>query len=59
LGLQQGRNLEVLQFCRKHACKIAYAGSSTKFGDGELGRSQSPYGYTKASNTELVENFGN
>jgi len=49
---------EVLQFCRKHACKIVYAGSSTKFGDGGLGRSQSPYGWTKASNTELVENFG-
>ena len=27
---------EVLQFCRKHACKIVYAGSSTKFGDGGL-----------------------
>jgi len=49
---------EVLQFCRKHACKIVYAGSSTKFGDGGLGRSQSPYGWIKASNTELVENFG-
>ena len=49
---------EVLQFCRQHACKIVYAGSSTKFGDGGLGRSQSPYGWTKASNTELVENFG-
>ena len=49
---------EVLQFCRKHVCKIVYAGSSTKFGDGGLGRSQSPYGWTKASNTELVENFG-
>ena len=48
---------EVLQFCRKHACKIVYAGSSTKFGDGGLGRSQSPYGWTKATNTELVKNF--
>ena len=35
-----------------------YAGSSTKFGDGGLGRSQSPYGWTKASNTELVINYG-
>ena len=49
---------EVLQFCRKHACKIVYAGSSTKFGDGGIGPSQSPYGWTKASNTELVKNFG-
>jgi UDP-glucose 4-epimerase len=48
----------VLQFCKKHASKIIYAGSSTKFGDGGLGRSQSPYGWTKASNTELVANYG-
>ena len=49
---------EVLQFCRKHASKLIYAGSSTKFGDGGLGRDQSPYGWTKASNTELIKNFG-
>jgi len=49
----------VLQFCRKTGAKIIYAGSSTKFGDGGLGRSQSPYAWTKASNTELVGNFGN
>lgn len=48
----------VLEFCRKHCCKIVYAGSSTKFGDGGLGRSQSPYGWTKAANTELVQNYG-
>lgn len=49
----------VLQFCRKFGSKLVYAGSSTKFGDGDLGRSQSPYAWTKASNTELVENYGN
>ncbi len=48
----------VLQFCRKTGAKIIYAGSSTKFGDGGLGRTQSPYAWTKASNTELVENYG-
>ncbi|WP_324171149.1 NAD-dependent epimerase/dehydratase family protein [Sulfurimonas sp.] len=48
----------VLQFVRKHGCKILYAGSSTKFGDGGLGRSASPYAWTKASNTELVQNYG-
>jgi len=48
----------VLEFCRAHSIKIVYAGSSTKFGDGGLGRSQSPYGWTKASNTELVMNYG-
>ncbi len=48
----------VLEFVRKHGCKILYSGSSTKFGDGGLGRSASPYAWTKASNTELVQNYG-
>jgi len=48
----------VLEFCRKHGSKLIYAGSSTKFGDGGLGRDQSPYAWTKASNTELVRNYG-
>lgn len=47
----------VLEFCRKNKIKIVYAGSSTKFGDGGLGRDQSPYAWTKASNTELVRNY--
>ena len=51
--------IRVLEFVRKHGCKILYAGSSTKFGDGGLGRSASPYAWTKASNAELVENYGN
>jgi UDP-glucose 4-epimerase len=49
----------VLEFVRRVGCKILYAGSSTKFGDGGLGRSASPYAWTKASNTELVINYGN
>lgn len=48
----------VLEFARKAGCKILYAGSSTKFGDGGLGRSASPYAWTKATNTELVMNYG-
>jgi UDP-glucose 4-epimerase len=48
----------VLEFCRKTGAKIVYAGSSTKFGDGGLGKSQSPYAWTKSSNTELVVNYG-
>jgi UDP-glucose 4-epimerase len=48
----------VLEFVRRHGCKILYAGSSTKFGDGGLGRSASPYAWTKATNTELVQNYG-
>lgn len=49
----------VLEFARKNGCKIVYASSSTKFGDGGLGKSASPYAWTKASNTELVKNYGN
>jgi UDP-glucose 4-epimerase len=48
----------VLEFVRKVGCKILYAGSSTKFGDGGLGRSASPYAWTKATNTELLMNYG-
>ena len=48
----------VLEFCRKRKCKMIYAGSSTKFADGGLGRDQSPYAWAKASNTELVRNYG-
>ena len=48
----------VLEFWRKKKCKLVYAGSSTKFGDGGLGRLQSPYAWAKASNTELVQNYG-
>src|SRR3989344_221934 len=47
----------VSEFCRSRGAKLVYAGSSTKFGDGGLGRDQSPYAWTKASNTELVKNY--
>ncbi len=50
---------EVLEFVRKTGAKIIYAGSSTKFGDGGIARNTSPYAWTKASNTELVINYGN
>lgn len=48
----------VVEFCRKRGSKIVYAGSSTKFSDNGLGRHQSPYAWTKASNTDLVHNYG-
>ena len=47
----------VLEFWRKHRPKLVYAGSSTKFADGGMGRDQSPYAFTKAMNTELVSNY--
>lgn len=48
----------VAEYWRKRKCKLVYAGSSTKFGDGGMGRDQSPYAWTKAMNTELVRNYG-
>lgn len=48
----------VLEYARATGAKLVYAGSSTKFGDGGLGRDQSPYAWTKATNTELVRNYG-
>lgn len=48
----------VLEYWRKRKCKLVYAGSSTKFSDGGMGRDQSPYAWMKASNTELVGNYG-
>lgn len=53
----------VLEFWRKQnksgkECKLVYAGSSTKFADGGMGRDQSPYAWAKASNTELTRNYG-
>jgi len=49
----------VFEYWRARGCKIVYAGSSTKFADGGMGRDQSPYAWMKASNTELVSNYGN
>lgn len=49
----------VLQFVKKTGAKLIYAGSSTKFADGNLGKTQSPYAWVKSHNSELVENFGN
>jgi UDP-glucose 4-epimerase len=47
----------VLEFWRARKCKLVYAGSSTKFGDGGLARVATPYAWTKAANTELVKNY--
>jgi len=47
----------VLEFWRAKGGKLVYAGSSTKFADGGMGRDGSPYAWTKASNTELVRNY--
>lgn len=52
----------VLEFWRKKKCKLVYAGSSTKSigdrGDGVVGRDLAPYTWAKATNTELIVNYG-
>jgi len=49
---------EVLEFCKANNSKLVYAGSSTKFGDLGKSKDQTPYGWTKSSNTELVVRYG-
>jgi len=56
--LNQFGTFAVLEFVRRRGAKLVYAGSSTKFGDGGLGRDQSPYAWSKASMTDLVRNYG-
>ena len=48
----------VIEFWQKHKCKLVYAGSSTKFGDGGDARYTSPYAQTKADNSERVREIG-
>jgi UDP-glucose 4-epimerase len=50
--------MAVLEFVRNTKAKLIYAGSSTKFADGGIGKDQSPYAWTKASNTNLVQRYG-
>ncbi len=50
--------IEVLEFVRKHKCKLLYAGSSTKYGDEGRNANASPYAWSKSSNTQLVKNYG-
>lgn len=56
--LNQYGTFAVLEFARRRNAKLVYAGSSTKFSDGGLGRDQSPYAWSKASMTDLVRNYG-
>jgi UDP-glucose 4-epimerase len=59
--LNQKGTFRVLEFARKNKIRLIYAGSSTKFGefntDGN-GNDQTPYIYFKATNTDLVNNYG-
>ncbi len=51
----------VLEYCKNNNSRLIYAGSSTKFGefdDKDDGKTQSPYAFFKATNTDLVNNYG-
>ncbi|MCE9541562.1 NAD-dependent epimerase/dehydratase family protein [Candidatus Kaiserbacteria bacterium] len=48
----------VVEYWRARKCKLVYAGSSTKFGDGGAARERTPYASTKAANSELVKKTG-
>jgi len=49
---------QVLEFVRRTGAKLIYSGSSTKFADQSDGYVMSPYAWSKATNTELVKNYG-
>ena len=49
----------VVEFCRSRGVKkLVYAGSSTKFATEGDGRHQNPYSFTKATNVDLVNDYG-
>lgn len=49
----------VVEFCRKRkVSKLVYAASSTKFAIEGDGRHQNPYSFTKATNVDLINNYG-
>lgn len=50
---------EVVEFCRRRKVgKLVYAASSTKFAIEGDGRHQNPYSFTKASNVDLINDYG-
>ena len=50
----------VLEFCRQRKVgKLVYAASSTKFAIEGNGRHQNPYSFSKATNVDLINNYGN
>ncbi len=49
----------VAEFCRQRKVnKLVYAASSTKFALEGNGRDQNPYSFSKASNVDLINNYG-
>jgi len=49
----------VVEFCRKRSVgKLVYSASSTKFAIEGDGRHQNPYSFTKATNVDLINDYG-
>jgi UDP-glucose 4-epimerase len=49
----------VVEYCRtRQVGKLVYAGSSTKFAIEGNGRHQNPYSFTKATNVDLINDYG-
>lgn len=49
----------VVEYCRRRKVgKLVYAASSTKFAIEGDGRHQSPYAFTKATNVDLINDYG-
>jgi UDP-glucose 4-epimerase len=49
----------VAEYCRSHTVnKLVYAASSTKFAIEGDGRHQNPYSFTKATNVDLINDYG-
>lgn len=49
----------VVEFCRRRGVKkLVYAASSTKFAIEGDGRNQNPYSFSKATNVDLINNYG-
>ncbi len=49
----------VVEFCRKRSVgKLVYAGSSTRFAVEGDGRHQNPYSFSKATNVDLINDYG-
>ena len=49
---------QVIEFCRINNVRLLYAGSSTKMADSGEGKNQSPYAWTKATNIDLINRYG-
>jgi UDP-glucose 4-epimerase len=48
----------VVEFCRKRGSKLVYAASSTKFANNGEERHANPYSFTKATNVDLINDYG-